>query len=356
MNTRLFPSLQELSFNQLINTYGSEEIARIIKEDENAAALNQVSDYPGMRVYKPLLAKFQELVNSIVLVVVQGDLNQTETLIAQKPALSSEKGEAIDYSRRLVSDVTPFQAALCAWDDEMWEMLEKYMTSEEVAHQYQEIFPEGHEKYFADQTPFDFSVIVNAITQGSAADVQAALNKKQDDSLLCQSLNQFRADFTALSYQEKVFNPKHLIKALELYDQQFENWDWPKRDLFWRQVIGFTQRFLPANIAQDFAQGLNYRVEEKEKSRRSFNFRFGGGSIYPLIFDSLSGLGFDYAVRGRWGGAGEWSHCTPATGPAGPTQLPIARLFQNYLEQKHPTCKNLCSLQIVGHKRHRGVQ
>ena len=301
MNTRLFPSLQELSFNQLINTYGSEEIARIIKEDENAAALNQVSDYPGMRVYKPLLAKFQELVNSIVLVVVQGDLNQTETLIAQKPELSSAKGEAIDYSRRLVSDVTPFQAALCAWDDEMWEMLEKYMTSEEVARQYQEIFPEGHEKYFADQTSFDFSVIVNAITQGSAADVQAALNKKQDDSLLCQSLNQFRADFTALSYQEKVFNPKHLIKALELYDQQFENWDWPKRDLFWRQVIGFTQRFLPANIAQDFAQGLNYRVEEKEKSRRSFNFRFGGGSIYPLIFDSLSGLGFDYAVLERGG-------------------------------------------------------
>ena len=300
MNTRLFPSLRELSFNQLINTYGSGEIARIINEDENAAALNQVSDYPEMRIYKPLLAKkLQELVNPIVLAVVLGNLNQTETLIAQKPELASAKGSARDYSRRPVSDVTPLQAALCAWDDEMWEMLEKYMVSEEVARQYQEIFPEGHEKYFADQTPFDFSVIVNAITQSSAADVQAALHKKPNGSHLSQTLNQFRTDFTALSYQEKVFNPKHLIAALELHGQQFDNcWDWHKRDLFWRQVIGFTQRFLPANIAQDFAQGLYDRVDEKEKSRRSFDFRFRGGSIYPLIFDSLSGLGFDYGVPG----------------------------------------------------------
>lgn len=329
MNPRLFPSLQELAFNQLVNTYGLDEVARIITADEDADALKQESNYPEMRVYKPLLVKkLQELVNPIVLAVVQGDLNQTEALILKKPLLSSIKGTAIDYSGRTGSDITPFQAALCAWDDDMYEMLAKHMAPEEVTRQYEEIFPEGHEKYFADQTPFDFSKIIHVITQGSAEDVQAALNKQQDGSLLGQTLNQFRADFTTLSYQEKVFNPKHLMEALELYDRQFDHWDWPKRDLFWRQVIGYTQRFLPANIAMDFAQGLYYRVAKKEKSRRSFNFRFGGGSIYPLTFDSLSGLGFDYAAwggpccRGGWAGGG-WR----------------PGFFKTYVEQKHQTYK-----------------
>lgn len=297
-HSRLFPSLQELAFNKAFDTYGFEELARVIDEDEMAMTQGTTSNYPGMRVYKPLLdEKLQELVSPIVLAVVQGDLPRTEAMISQQPLLSKAKGEAIDYSRRTVNNVTPFQAALCAWDDEMCEMLAKYMAPEEVNCQYKEIFPEGHEKYFAGQTPFDFSVLVDVITSSSAPDVQAALNKQQDGSLLCQTLNQFRANFTMCSQQEKVFNPKHLLKAFELYNQQFDNWDWDKRDLFWRQVIGFVQRFLPANIAQDFAQGLYYRVEEKEKARRSFDFRFGGGTVFPLVFDSLFGLGFDYGVR-----------------------------------------------------------
>lgn len=34
---RLFPSLQELAFNRLIKRYGIEEVARIIRADEEAA-------------------------------------------------------------------------------------------------------------------------------------------------------------------------------------------------------------------------------------------------------------------------------------------------------------------------------
>lgn len=301
MSPRFFPSLQELAFNQLVNTYGLTEVARIIKLDEEAYAKNEGSGYPEMRLYKPLLIKTKLEVNSIMQTVVLGDLPQTETLIAQKTLLSSLKGTAIDYSKRPVSDVTPFQAALCAWDTEMCEMLAKYMPPEEVERQYQEIFPKGHEKYFADQTPFDFSEIVNAIRQSSNDDVQAALDKQQDGSLLCQALNKFRADFTALSYQEKVFNPKHLLTAQELYNQQFPkgNNNLYKEQLFWSQVIGYTQRFLPANIAMDFAQGVGYCVAAKEKSQRSLNFCSPSGSrhsIYPLDFNSSVGLGFDYGV------------------------------------------------------------
>ena len=310
---RLFPSLQVLAFNKAFDTYGLEELRRVIDEDEISTAQGAASNYQGMRIYRPLLnKKCQELISTILLAVVQGDLPRTEALISQEPFLSLAKGEAIDYSRRTVSDVTPFQAALCAWDNEMCDMLVKYMVPREVAHQYLEIFPKGREAYVATQTSFDFSVLVDVITQSTDVDIQAALNKQQNDSLLCQTFNQFRDAFTARSYQEKVFNPQHLIRAFEIYDLQFENWDWPKRDLFWRQVIGYVQRFLPANIAQDVAQGLSYRVENGEPARRTFNFRFGGGSIFPFTFDSHAELGFDYAgwrgnaCGGTLAGRGPW--------------------------------------------------
>lgn len=138
----------------------------------------------------------------------------------------------------------------------MCEMLKKYMNPEEATRQYHEVFPEGHEKYFASQTPFDFGVLLDVITQSSEAELEAALAKQRNDSRLCQTLNQFRVAFTERSQQEKVFNSQHLIKALQLHEENFHRWNWNQRDLFWRQVIGYVQRFLPANIAQDVPRGL----------------------------------------------------------------------------------------------------
>lgn len=242
----------------------------------------------------------RKLAHQIVLTVQQGNLTQTEDFIKERPQFSSAKGTAMDYSRRTISNVTPFQAALCALDKEMCEMLKKYMNPEEATRQYHEVFPEGHEKYFASQTPFDFGVLLEVITQSSEAELEAALAKQQNDSRLCQTLNQFRVAFTDRSQQEKVFNPQHLIKVLQLHEENFDRWNWNQRDLFWRQVIGYVQRFLPANIAQDVAEGLYYLVINNQNSRRSFNFTCGGGSMFPLDFNSHSGLGFDYAGT-DWG-------------------------------------------------------
>ena len=61
-------------------------------------------------------------------------------------------------------------------DDELCAMLAHYMPKEEMVRQYQEIFPEGHETYYQEQTPFDFSQIVAAISQSSDDDVQKALS------------------------------------------------------------------------------------------------------------------------------------------------------------------------------------
>ncbi|PJD91451.1 MAG: hypothetical protein CK424_06450 [Legionella sp.] len=188
-------------------------------------------------------------------------------------------------------------------DDELCAMLAKYMTEEDMQNQYQDIFPTGHKSYYATQTPFDFSQIINAINLSDDADIQKALNLELPNiTELWSNLVRFRANFAQHSYQEAVFNPQHLIKAFELYDSNFAQWSWNKRDLFWRQVVGYVQRFLPANIAMDVAQGLHYRVEMEEPAQRSFNFRVGGGAIYPPGVGSFGGIGFEYAG----GGHGAW--------------------------------------------------
>ena len=269
----------------------------------------------------------------LVQAIVYGDLRKSEALL-QNPSLLetllTEKVTVIDYSRRKVKQKTAFQAALCAMDDELCAMLAKCMSAEEMARQYQEIFPEGHDAYYQKQTPFDFSQIVEAISKSSDADVKKALSLElPNQTVLWSNLEQFRAAFTQYASQETVFNPQHLLKAFELYDSQFNESSWNQRDLFWRQVVGFIQRFLPANIAMDFAQGLNSRIEEKEQSRRSFNFTYGGGAIFPPSFDSFSGLGYELAMascglRLVWPG---WGACARG-------------VFKIYVEQKQRTWEN----------------
>jgi hypothetical protein len=149
--------------------------------------------------------------------------------------------------------------------------------------------------------------------------------------------------FTKRSNQEAVFNPQHLIKAFELYDEKYNNWSENQQDLFWRQVIGYVQRFLSANIAMDFAQGLYARVENKEKSNRSFNFTYGGGSIFPLALDSsLTGLGYNCAVDfdgGLADGCGRgWSYVGAAalSNLVSSKNSKLGRIMRPELRDSHP--------------------
>ena len=285
----------------------------------------------------------------LVRAIVYGDLKKSEELLQAHPGLLKplliEKITVQDYSGRKVKQKTAFQAALCAMDDELCAMLAKYMTEEDMQNQYQDIFPTGHKSYYATQTPFDFSPIINAINQSNDADIQKALSLElPNDTAIWEHLQQFRANFTQHSCQEAVFNPQHLIKAFELYDSNFDQWSWNQRDLFWRQVAGYVQRFLPANIAMDVAQGLYYRVEEKEPARRSFNFRMGDGAIYPMAVGSFAGLGFEYAGGEPSGhvdvGVGGWYRRCAAT----PT-----RTFRNLCQSKTTILGELFS-QLLDHQ------
>jgi hypothetical protein len=174
-----------------------------------------------------------------------------------------------------------------------------------MQQQIDEIFPEGIAAHIAAQkqkskTEFVpmLDELIAAIKNASDEDLKAALHNECNNSELYLVLNKFRAAFTDLSHSEKIFNPHYLLAAFEACVDKF---DWNnlvlnKLVLFWSQVIGFVQRFLPATYAQAFAYSLVGIVEYKHTGSRSFNSRFDSGfSFYPLAI-SFSGLGFNYAA------------------------------------------------------------
>jgi anaerobic selenocysteine-containing dehydrogenase len=112
----------------------------------------------------------------------------------------------------------------------------------------------------------------------------------------------------------KHFNAELLVKAFEKYvSAQYTafggTWNSPKNLLFWRQVIGYIERYLPASSAQAFCQGL-YNVTEGGQSLNRDLKLDGGVTFFPSVPSSCSGLGFDHGVygavwwRGGPGGAG----------------------------------------------------
>lgn len=318
---------QLLSENKALQTvFLQTTVAHTLSDVLTQAQTERNSVNAQVGFFKKPNPKAAQLVQSIV----YGDLTTLEVLQRDNPSLLKtlldEKVTVTDYSRRKVKQKTAFQAALCAMDDEACSKFAKSMTKEEMVRQYQDIFPKGHETHYLAQTSFDFSAIVAAISSSNNADLEQTLSLElPNNTELWNKLEEFRADFTTLSCQESVFNPQHLIHAFDLYDKQYDKWNQNQRDLFWRQVIGYVQRFLPANIAMDFAQGLYARVKNKEKAKRSFNFTYGSGAIFPLITDSLAGLGYEFACLRGPRRAG-WELGCEGGG--------LMRLFQNLCQAK----------------------
>jgi hypothetical protein len=225
--------------------------------------------------------------------VLYGNEDKANKMLDANPELLFVKSTAIDCLGRHVT-CSPYQAALRDRDTDMLKMMEEYITDLDLAAlQRTEQYPEGIE----EQSVFNFKTILEAIKASDDLDAQLALNKHDNDSPLCKALNTFRRQFKVHVMNEKNFNPQHLLRAFQLYDEQFDNFRISEqRDLFWRQVIGYVQRFLPACDRQTFAQGIYFLVEESEPLKRSFDFHDGNGS-FPVNFDeSHSGLGFDYAA------------------------------------------------------------
>lgn len=144
--------------------------------------------------------------------------------------------------------------------------------------------------------------LIDAITNATDSEIQAVLDDPTVNSPLYHLIKQYRIDVDRLCQSEIIANPQHLLKLFTLYhafynrviyvDPQLQ-----KRTLFWCHLVGYVQRYLPACDAQLFAKpGLYNTVQNVARNSRDFHFQCSGDSIFPLSFDSHSGLGNKFAV------------------------------------------------------------
>jgi hypothetical protein len=252
--------------------------------DDDVYSLSKTSHAMDAEYKAPLLEK-------LLSHVVKGEEKKALQMIDAHPTLLLHASKANDYSGRLYKNYTPFQAALLCHDVWLWTKMEPYFDrlpdgQMEKERQFNALFPTG----IHHGTPYDFSALIQAITHSSTVDIEAVLQNTQNDTALCNAFNHFRNNFKALAMEETFFNPSHLIRALKIHDEQFDNWSWAQRNLFWRQVIGYTIRFFPACLAQACNQGLYNIVENRDPLYRLLKFGFS----FPLV--ESSGLGFDFGI------------------------------------------------------------
>jgi hypothetical protein len=274
---------------------------------------------------------------------VRDALESVKSDSAQLAALLSDTGTVKDYSDRTITDMTLLQAAAASGDIDMCLMLKNYMAPKEFVYQLSEIFPNGIEAHEIEQQRSAF--ILEAIQTAGTTDLDAALNKTDNSSELSRALEEFRRQFSELSNNEKIFNPHHLLRAFEVYNALWDKCEhdgndsnYKKRDLFWRQIIGYTQRFMPACYAQAFAQGLYYLVKvdqgaswRPEPFNRALKLKHGDYSVFPLPVDPHSGLGFDFVVYA--------ARRNEASGCA--CQI-VDHYSKTFVEQKHQAFRTLC--------------
>ncbi|MDP3268879.1 MAG: hypothetical protein Q8M40_07500 [Legionella sp.] len=217
------------------------------------------------------------------------------------------------------------------YSEGMAEMIQRYMKKlpngeEHITSQINQQFPKGWKKREKVRVKRD-SEALNQIF--------IAIKTSGKNTGCKNSLQKFR-NYLDHEYKEKGiiktgkhFNAHLLIEALELYNEFFnENSKLtPGGKLFWRKVIGYIQRFLPACYAQAFCQHLYYISEMREQLRRDVTFRYVQVVFFPLDSDPACRLGFEYAVE--------------FGGPLLKLEYKTTPYFSMHVEQKSATLRQL---------------
>lgn len=268
--------------------------------------------------------------------IVNGNLDETKSILEKDPSLLVEKLEEKDHvvalSGQRSNNVTAYRTALAVEDTQMAAMIKAKLievAGEDVANsQYREQFPTGweaaEEKRWAPLFA-QLNTLTDVIKDAKHGDITSSGDPEykltvREGSVVAVALAQFRSLLDAtlrdIVTTGRHFNSKLLLQAFKIYDDRYKDFgnDWsdPRAMLFWQQVIGTIQRGLPVNYVQAFCDGL-YTTEEKLRynnpQSRSLKFElFDTGRRTWVSSDfyllSASRLGFDYAIyagRGRCG-------------------------------------------------------
>jgi hypothetical protein len=264
-----------------------------------------------------ILTAYHQLTTALLLHVVRGEQDQAEEIIKANPVLIFNLGTVQDLSGNTFINYSPCQLARYAHDVDMLKMMNSYVNQvEHGEEQFATIIKEADEAA-KKQKPYDFFLLAACFTCGDSAQIKEALDT-------------FRNHFRPRAIKnEKSFNIGNLLKAYDVYVNNYTEWSNQQRSLFWRQVIGYLQRSLPACYAQAFCQGLynvtkgNWPLRRELKLQRDQDF-------YAGDINEQVGLGFDFAV-----------HSYLTSWPAGGWKLDE----ENVLRPPYPYLKNLTQIR-----------
>lgn len=253
------------------------------------------------RVARGLQEDVDELLSSLNRDALHTILTITATIkdYAGRP----HTGTALELALKM-GDVTRFKS-----NETMAEMLARHMSKLEngqaiIDAQFSNVFGDDFDAHLAKQQEnvYSLDAIVNAIDQAEEEQLQAQLRNSNNDSQLNQTISVFRQQFTERSLREEIYNPYHFSNALDVYNEKFYKWNRKQQDLFWRQIIGYMQRFWPRCWLQAARVGFGNLIDEKVRNRpdRKCDY-FDCNRKIPIWLDHLddeySRLGYHFGIN-----------------------------------------------------------
>src|SRR3990167_2321876 len=249
--------------------------------------------------------------------VVRGEKIEVEEMLKKNPDLLLHKAKVVDEAGRTIYG-TAYQIALGAKDvspfpgkvEEMAEMLEHYLLQlpngeKEREKQYNEQFPEGFEKEEEARRMNDslaLNKVFAAIKNDKTTDLAEAKKAVKEFQRYLES--QIKGVITT-GYH---FNEALFQKALKLYlydqhDNDFGGYDSDTNRLSAIKLIGFIERFFPANLAQAMCDGIGIVVDAEKKLTRG---KMLDSKRTPFFDPNLGVSHFVYSYY-WWGvGTGGW--------------------------------------------------
>src|SRR3990167_7817389 len=264
-------SLNDLPQNvvQLIGNYISDDAdkAKFVRLNK------QVNNFFQPNLHKLAVEKFLHH-------VAYGEKDEAEKMLKSNPKLLLERGIVTDEAGRTIYG-TAYQIALGAKDvspysdqfEEMAEMLERYLLQlpngeEERQKQYAEQFPEGFEKQEEARRMSD-SFELNKVFAAIKKDKTTGL--AEANKAVAEFQNYLENQIKGVITTGYHFNEALFQEAPKLYDEHYDDFggfDSDKNRLAAIKLIGFIQRFFPANLAQAVCDGIERVVDEKKMLTR----------------------------------------------------------------------------------------
>lgn len=260
-------------------------------------------------VYQPI--EFALFLNC----AAKGQIHEVKRMLERNPTLLLFKGRVVDFSGRTLEG-TGFQIALGAGMLEMCDAMHIYFDRIEEGRayaraQYDDQFPNG-EITAPAQAEYNFNYLMQLFLRydwhrserklfsGERYCQRPTIDKSLVDDAFKLFLKQFCLNKDNIIRTGLHFNIKPFIQALDVYAAHAEA-HWTAAGLigFWKKIIGFLERQLPACDAQAICEGIEHvgpqKIAQNHTLKLSSHYKEKPIVYYPLDMDEEYCLGKEFA-------------------------------------------------------------